>query len=319
MKKWLYFLILFIGGLFYHAVFSKNFYRYKNAKGHVEVKDSITKAMEKGGYDVINHLGKVIKHVKPSKTLAQIQHKLWSIKNKKEKKQKQIKRDAELLRQFRSVGDIIYSRDSQLLALAKNISIQRRKTKSLYIQLEEQQKKAAHYERLGQTTPKILLNDIDSSRKQIINNKKNTKKLEQVKYRIEEYFGQDILRYKALEATRLVLNRKSKLQTKKTLTIYECFEQKTCNKAWGLAKKYAKNNASGRIEIMTDTLILTYRDRHKKGIALSFSRIPIHKNKTQIILDVVCNKNKKITRHCDTEKAKNILQGYQMYVKKHLY
>jgi len=313
---WLIITIIFCAAS--QSAFAKNYYRYKNADGAVEIKDKITKEMELTGYDVISELGKLIKHVKPTKTLAELDaDRLKKIeeRNKEIKFQQQIRHDADLLRQFSSIGDIIRNRDSQLLALEQRIRIQNSKEDLLKLQLEDQQQQAATYERLGQKVAKSLLNDIQASQDQIINNQLNTTFLEKEKIRVEQSFQRDIIRYKDLESVRMALRKDAREKEGTEPVIYNCPDSEACKRAWQLAQIYARDHATGKIEIITNSLILTSRPETATDIALSFSKIPAPENKIQIVLEVSCSPEEAGVSYCKTEKLKHIRKNYLEYLK----
>ncbi|MCW9018378.1 MAG: hypothetical protein OQJ89_15505, partial [Kangiellaceae bacterium] len=239
---------------------AKEFYRFKNAEGAMIIKDQVTNEMIKVGYEILNESGRVIKRVPPGKTLAEEeQERLEEIEEKKKQiaLQQKIRSDAELLRQFSSIGDIIRNRDAQLLALEQRIKIQVSKSNLLKLQLEEQQRQAATHERLGQKLPKLLEKDIKNTHEQLANNAHNSGLLEQEKVTVAERYERDIIRYKELESLRKTLKKDEEESQGSMPVVYECPDKITCQKAWQIAQIYAKDNASGRIEIITNTLILT--------------------------------------------------------------
>ncbi len=301
-----------------YSVDARNFYRYKNSDGAVEIKDNITKEMELVGYDVISEQGKLIEHVEASKTLAELDQDRLKIIDKRNKKiefEQQLRRDADLLRQFSSIGDIIRNRDSQLLALEQRIRIQNSKEDLLNLQLEDQQQQAATYERLGQKVAQSLLSDIDASQDQIANNSINTELLEKEKVRVEKSFERDIIRYKELESVRIALRKNAREKEGSEPVIFDCPNSEICNRAWQLAQIYARDHATGKIEIITNTLILTSRPKEDSDIAISFSRIPAPDNKMQIVLEVSCSIEEPGVAFCNTEKVKQIRSDYLEYVR----
>jgi len=318
MKKTSWIIISIVLALASQMVFAKNYYRYKNATGAVEIKDKITKEMELVGYDVISLTGKLLKHVQPTKTLAQLDaDRLKKIdeRNKKIEFQQQLRKDADLLRQFTSIGDIIRNRDSQLLALEQRIRIQHSKEDLLNLQLEDQQQQAATYERLGKKVALSLLKDIDASLDQIASNSVNTSLLEREKYRVEKSFEKDIVRYKELESVRIALRKDARERDEMAPVLFDCKDEQVCNRAWQLAQIYARDNATGKIEIITNSLILTSRPSKTTDIAISFSKIPAPDDKKQIVLEVSCHPEEAGTTYCKTAKVKDIRKNYLEYLK----
>jgi hypothetical protein len=296
---------------------AKEFYRYKNSEGKMIVKDQINNEMIKTGYEVLNDSGTLVQKVAPGKTLAEEeQERLDKIEEKKShyQLQQRIRNDAELLRQFSSIGDIIRNRDAQLLGLEQRIRIQKSKSDLLKLQLEDQQKSAATSERLGQKIPKKLLQEIQASHDQIAGNARNTSFLEEQKVTIAKRFEGDIIRYKKLESLRMNLKQTKELNDGSKAIIYDCPSPKTCQLAWQLAQIYAKDNASGRIEIITNTLILTSKPEKDSDIALSFSKIPATDNNSQIVLEVSCNNTELGAQLCKSEIAKKMRTNYLSYI-----
>ncbi len=315
-KNWLIISLILVCGS--QSLFAANYYRYKGPDGRVEIKDKITKEMELAGYDVISELGKLIKHVEPTRTLAELDaDRLRRIeeKNKAIAFQQQLRRDADLLRQFSSLGDIIRNRDSQLLALEQRIRIQKSKEALLNLQLEDQQRQAATYERLGQKIAVSLQKDIVASQDQIVNNQINMGLLEKEKIRVEKSFERDIIRYKELESVRIALRKNAREKEGTEPVIYNCPDNQVCNRAWQLAQIYARDHSTGKIEIITNTLILTSRPEGDLDIAISFSRIPAPDNKMQIVLEVSCSTEEPGVAYCKTEKVKQIRKNYIEYLK----
>ncbi len=299
-------------------VSAKNYYRYKNDAGQVEIKDKINRKMELVGYDVISESGKLIKHIPPTKTLAELDAdrlRRLEERNKEIEATQQRHRDADLLRQFSSIGDIIRNRDSQLLALEQRIRIQHSKEDLLNLQLEDQQQQAATYERLGQKVAKTILKDIQASQDQITNNRDNTVLLEKEKIRVEKSFERDIIRYKELESVRIALRKNAREKQEEEPIIFDCPNDQVCNRAWQLAQIYARDHATGKIEIITNTLILTSRPTEDSDIAISFSRIPAPDNKMLIVLEVSCSTKEPGVEFCKTAKVKGIRKNYLEYLK----
>lgn len=321
MMRFIALTICLLSVIFSPLLSAKNFYRFKNVDGAVEIKDKITREMEMVGYDVISETGKLIKHIQPTKTLAQLEEdRLRRIedRNKEIEFQQQLRHDADLLRQFSSIGDIIRNRDSQLLALEQRIRIQNSKRDLLHLQLEDQQQQAATYERLGQRVAKTLLNDIQASQDQIANNEINTSFLEKEKIRVEKSFERDIIRFKDLESVRMALRKSAKKKEGTDPVIYECRSTESCDRAWQLAQIYARDNATGKIEIITNTLILTSRPEEPTDIAISFSKIPAPDNMMQIVLEVSCSPKESGVTYCKTPGLISIRKNYLSYLKQRM-
>jgi len=301
---------------------AKQFYRFVNNEGKVVLKDQVTNEMVARGYEVLNSNGRVIKKVPPGKTLAEMEKdrlKLIEEKKKEIALQQKIKYDAELLRQFSSIGDIIRNRDAQLLALEQRIKIQRSKSDLLKLQLEDQQRQAAIHERLGQKLPKLLRDDIQGTMDQIAANQNNSVMLEEEKVNVADRYQNDIIRYKELESLRKTLRKNDEEKSKGLKPIiFDCESRGECQKAWQLAQIYAKDNASGRIEIITNTLILTSKPEKDTDVSLSFSKIPSPNDLSQIVFEVTCNNSEQGVELCKSDFVKNLRVNYLSFVNKQI-
>jgi hypothetical protein len=298
---------------------AKSFYRYKNKQGQVVIKDQLTNEMIAAGYDEISENGNLIRRVPPGKTLAELeQEKLKKIEEQKRKLelQRQIRRDAELLRQFSSVSDIIRTRDAQLLGLEQRIKIQGSKSDLLKLQLEDQQRQAATYERLGQKIPKVLQDDIAHTMKLIEDNEHNAKILEEEKKKVAARYEKDILRFRDLQAKRRALKQVEEEEKAKEPVVYNCPTVKACDQAWQVAQVFARDNATGQIEIITNTLILTSKPEKNHDIGISFSRLPNGNNKYQIVLEISCSDSEKGVEFCKTETVRDLRKQFLEEVKK---
>lgn len=296
------------------SLMAKEFYRYRNADGHLLIIDQLNNEMLAVGYDVLSERGMLIKKVPPARTLAEEEEKRLAIiaqKQAEKDRQKQLRHDVDLLRQYSSISDIIRNRDAQLLGLTQRIRIQESKKGLLTIQLEEQQKQAANHERLGKKTPGLLKNDILITHKQIATNARGSITLEEEKIVVAAKFEKDILRYKELESLRMT-KKQSSSDNKNEFkpVIYECPNNNSCIKAWQLAQVFAKDNSTGQIEIITDTLIITSKPEKDSDIALSFTRLPATDNKTQIIFEVSCKNSKQGSELCKSQEIKLMRSNY---------
>jgi hypothetical protein len=313
------FLILLAG--LASSVSAKQFYRFKNAEGNIIIKDQVTNEMIALGYDIINDNGQVISRVGPGKTLQELEEeRLEKVEQRKAEMalKQQIRSDSDLLRLFSSIGDIIRTRDSQLLGLEQRIRIQGSKSELLKLQLEDQQAQAAIYERQGQNVPPAILKDIEATQLQIEDNYRNSVILEEEKIEVAKRYEKDIVRYKELESMRMTLKKQEAKTDYSRPVIYDCPDLDTCQKAWQLAQIYAKDNASGEIEIITNTLILTSKPTKDADLAISFSRIPAPNNGNQIVLEVSCNDSDLGAELCRSEQVKNLRKNYLTTIERRL-
>ncbi len=321
MKRFFHSFFITIILLCSHSIFAKQFYRFKNNEGNVIVKDQVSNEMIANGYDVISETGQLIEQVPPGKTLAETEkERLKELEKKQEELalRRRIRDDAELLRQFSSIGDIIRNRDAQLLALEQRIKIQASKSDLLKLQLEDQQRQAATHERLSQPIPKLLTEDMKTTRAQIKDNVINSELLEKEKVTVADRYEKDIIRYKELESLRKTIKKQDSRNDGSKAVTYDCPNRNICNKAWQVAQIYAKDNASGQIEIITNALIVTSRPEEDLDLGLSFSRLPSKGNEEQIVFEVTCSDTEKGAALCRGDIVKNLRANFLKTVKRRI-
>ena len=307
--------------IFAQSVSAQQYYRFKNDKGEIIVIDHLTTDAIAKGYDVLNQSGQLIDRVAPAKTFEELQQEKEHQKKlliKEREKQRQLKRDAELLRLFASVSDMVRAKEAQLAGITQRSEMNANEKALLIANLEQAQKQAADYERLGDTVPPQLTGRISQMQKQIEKREKNQTVLLNEKKLISDRFDKDIIRFKELQAKRLAYHLDNdKKSSSNTVARHTCNSSEECLKVWQLAQIYASNNATGKIEIITDTLILTASPKQDEDISLSFSKIP-GKTNAQVIMEINCNNSEAGTALCKNNKITQIRDGFLEYIARQL-
>ena len=298
-------------------------YKYVDESGTLVIKDYLPPEVIAKGYSIVNTSGQTIEVVPPVKTKEQLaeEKKLKKQREAEERARREAaRRDADLIRQFTRVEDIMRARDTQISALDVQISIRNGQTNLLTTQLEEMQRHAADYERRGQPVPAQLQKDIRESQRQIGENKSFVDTQNGEKARVSDRFRLDIIRFKELQAARVVRQRDSNDGEVGSFTqaISNCTGRDNCRKAWQLAQIYARDNATRSLEIVTDTLILTGKPIGDRDISLSFSLVPDREDVSQIVLEVACATNDAGAQLCQTERVRNIVLGFDAYMQSKL-
>ena len=308
--------------LAHYSVEAKQYYRYIDGKGHFIVLDYLTQEALETGYDVINEDGKVINKVPPVKTIGEIEKEKQEQKDAEKEKQeqkKQLKKDVELLKLFASVNDIVRAKNAQLKGIEQRNEINENEKLLLIDNLKHVQKQAAGYERTGSKIPDQLNLKISQLQKQIKQRERNQEVIRQEKEVVSERFEKDIIRFKELQARRLVhrIENSDSSNAKNNVAVYTCKNNEECNKVWQLAQVYAKNNATGKLEIITDTLILTSAPVQDADISLAFSKIP-GKSQAQVILEISCAETDAGNRLCYSNEVTKVRDGFIKLVEEKL-
>ncbi|NVJ51522.1 MAG: hypothetical protein HWE13_01325 [Gammaproteobacteria bacterium] len=321
LKKLVWMTALVVSLTAWVDVAAKSYYRFKNDEGQIILLDQLTPEAIAKGYDVINDQGQLVQRVPPAKTLGELEEdkqRQLEEKRKERERQRQLRRDAELLRLFATAEDIQRARDAALLGVEQRLEINNNEQALLKNQLEDLQRRAANFERMSQDIPKKLREDILEVQKQITDRERNKTIIEGERQQITDEYEKDLIRFKELQAQRMVLKYKNEQNQKDAnLFVMTCDSQKRCTDIWRLAQVYAQRNASGRLEIVTDTIILTSAPKQDSEVGISFSRLP-GKTETQIILEVTCNNTDAGKSLCQSVEARKIAHGFDDFVAEQL-
>ncbi|WP_144392183.1 hypothetical protein [Pleionea sediminis] len=304
------------------SVDAKKFYRFKNSEGQTILLDQLSPEAIEKGYEIINERGQLVQRVGPAKTLGEMEEekeKEKELKRKERERQRQIRRDAELLRLFSTVEDIMRARDAALLGVQQRSELNKNEKELIKASLEDSQRRAADYERLGKKVPKNLTENIATLQKQIANRETNEKAIEEEGNRIKEEFERDIIRFKELQAKRMAHRFKndSDSEQKNNVLMMTCDTSQSCKNIWQLAQVYAQSNSSGRLEVVTDTIILTSAPKQDSDVGISFSRLP-SKTNTQIIIEVSCTDTDAGQQLCSGPEAQKLVNGFKEFVDKQI-
>ncbi len=297
-------------------------YKYTNAEGVTIIKDFLPAKVVPKGYTIVDKYGNTIKVVAPVQTKEEKAAKQRRLKLAKEEEKKiraQLQRDNELLRQFTTTEDLVRARENQLNSIRVEIGIRASNTNRIKRQLKQYQQKAAGFERRGQPVPKALIDNIEISLKQIADSDNFITDKNDEQDRVIAKFEIDIKRFDELNAQRKRRMAANAAQRKlNSLYSFRCEDLSKCAKAWQLAQLYAKDHASGRIELITDTLIITEKPHKDSDLSLSFTRIPDRENNVEIRLDIYCRDNAAGKSLCASGKVIAIKQGMAPFIKSHL-
>lgn len=299
------------------VVDAKNYYRFKDSNDRLVVKDYLPNSALKSGYEVINESGRVVEVVPPlmtkeEKIAEELRQEKIAEQQAKERKMRQ--HDRLLLRQYRTIDDIKRTEESQTASLKINISILNSHNKSLEDKLTNLQSSAANFERKGKPVPQSILSQIDATKGQIDENISSIARYESQEDIIREQFKNDLVRFKELQAMRLVEQYAQDQSSLPTTTKVECESRKSCERSWKLAQIFAHENASNKLEIVTDSLIISSKPKSDEQVGLSITRIPAEDEAMQIVLEVQCYGSEAGEKLCKGDKVNKLKTEFIQYI-----
>jgi hypothetical protein len=175
---------------------------WTNSEGHRECGQTVPPEYSQQRIDVLNERGIVVEVKEAAKTKEQLAEEARQKELQKEQQRRiaeQKRRDMILLSTFTTVRDIKLARTQRINAIVGIIEITNSNTKSLKSNFSAVQKKAANYERAGETPPQELLDEMASINRQISDNDEFVLKKKKEIDAINKRFEADLKRFQELK------------------------------------------------------------------------------------------------------------------------
>jgi hypothetical protein len=312
-------LLLMLSG---QCAFAKKMYRWADENGKVFYSDLIPPEQSKHRRESLNKNVRVVEIVEKEKTKAQreLENRLNALRKQQQRiinKQKAL--DKVLLSTFRTLDDMEVALKAKLSSLDGQRKSMQGNLSRLKKQLQQQQKKAAQFERDGRKVPAILIEDISGSKHQIDLAIVDIAKQFEKKAAATEKFEVDMERFSFL--TQANMGRKdlsrqtADIQAENELGLFICESELQCNKAWKNAKKFVRLYSTAAFDIETDKLVLSQAPYKDTDLSLSVSKMNVENNKQQLFLDIRCRLSSVGIELCHGEKVKKIRNSFSDYIK----
>lgn len=304
------------------SALAKKMYRWVDEQGNIRYSDQVPPDQVKHRRESLSDTARVLEVVEKEKTKAQreLEKRLLILRKQQDeiiKKQKS--HDKVLLSTFRTVDDMELAFKGKMLALDGQRKMFQGNLKRLEQQLQQQQKRAAQYERDGRKVPPVLLAKIADFKEQIAQAFIEISKQFDKKKRVGEQFEADIARFAFLTQSgseSKVLSRKTaENKAENELGLYICETEAQCDKAWLAAKQFVYSYSTTELDIETGTLIMSMTPYKDTDLSLSVSKMDEDNNKKQIFLDIRCRNSSSGKELCRGEKAKKIRYSFSDYIK----
>lgn len=312
-------LVCLLYGLGSQAVLAKKMYRWVDDDGSTFFSDQVPPDQTKHRRDLLSKTGRVVESTEKAKTKEQMEFesRLAELRLAQEKliKRQRI-HDTVLLGTYRSKDDLIaainermQSFDTQKKALEGDLN-------RLVQQIEEQQKKAAGFERNGEKVPKELLAHIQSSQQQIQQARLAINDHVVKQSQVKKEYDADIDRYLFLTQTYNygVRNKMASIKEANELGLFYCENDRQCNKAWEIARAFVEFYSTTAPDVFNAKLIMNRPPATDSDLSLSLSKIPINEEDYQLFLDIRCRDSLSGMQLCASQKVKDIRSAFRPYV-----
>ena len=202
MKTRLYTVFLLVLFSFVNqTVLAKNIMCWQNKQKVRECGETVPPEYAQQRIEVLNDQGIIIKVIHARKTRAQLAQEEQQAQKQAAENERR-RQDIILLKTYTSEQEMQASRDKKLTTIDGNISIVNGNIRILTGSLEHLQKQAANHERSGSKVPAQLLNDITSTKKQIVATEQHLNETMQRRSDIVKQYEKDLARYRELKGSK---------------------------------------------------------------------------------------------------------------------
>jgi len=312
-------LLCLLLGLGSQAALAKKMYRWVDENGNTYFSDQVPPDQTQHRRDVLSKSGRVVESTEKAKTKEQqeFESRLAELRKAQDKLiQRQKIHDTVLLSTYRSKEDLItdievkmHSFETQKKALEGDLN-------RLIQQLEEQQKKAAAFERNGQKVPEELLGHINSTQQQIQQSRVAVSDHTLKQAQVQKEYDADVERFLFLTQTNNPesKNKLASIKEANELGLFYCENDRQCNKAWEIARAFVEFHSTTAPDVFNDKLIMNRPPAIDTDLSLSLSKIPVNDDEYQLFLDIRCRDSLPGKDLCASQRIKDIRSAFRPYV-----
>ncbi|WP_288103727.1 DUF4124 domain-containing protein [Sedimenticola sp.] len=296
-------------------------YRWVDAEGNVHLSDRVPTEHARSARSELSETGREVERVQAAKTAEEIAREQELEKLRAEQQRLieiQHAKDQVLLRTFRTEDDLLMARNGKLAAIDSNIQVIRSNIRRMKNRLAEMQQNAASMERQGQRLSDNLLKDIENTRAQLRDSYTTIIQKEQEKETIRNSASKDLARFRSLKNLREE-NADPQLNQEKTAslldTVVVCEDNRACDQAWIKVEEYVRKFATTRLQMLSDSIIMSAAPLKDDDISLTASRI-VYKDRpgAELFMDLQCKPSPRGIDLCNTEAVEKIRTGFRDYL-----
>ena len=301
-------------------------YRWVDQSGNIYYSDKVPPRQSKLERKVLNEQGRVIETVDAAKTDEQfaLEKRLELLRKEQEKIiAKQKSNDKVLLSTFRNIDDLRLTLKGKLNSVDAHKRMLEGALASLNDTLASARSRAAQEERKGRRVPTTILKLISDTEDEINNTYDQIAKIIEQHKTIQRKFNKDIERFIFLTQgsrsnTQTLIDENAETQAANVLGLFNCFDRKTCDLAWEIARQFVMFHSTTHINFNTETLIMSSDPKVGSDLSLSVSKSKRTNNKTSIFLDIRCHHSTRGAELCKSAQVTRIRQSFMPYIESKL-
>ncbi|GAB6139500.1 hypothetical protein JCM14076_02290 [Methylosoma difficile] len=304
---------------------SNKVYRLEDDTGNTVFSDQVRPEQAKYKRELLNNSARVLEVTERAKSKEQqaLERRLDALRKQQDKLIAEQKlRDNALLSTYHTKEEIFAALKIKMDSFANQLASMEGNLRHVDEQLRSQQKIAANLERDEQKVPKKLLDDIESSHKQIKQIRDNLVLIMDRQRLTKSELMADVDRYLFLTQTHKKpenggVNIPS-IKEANALGLFYCENDHQCNKAWEIARSFVNQHSTTKPDVFNEKLIMNRPPATDTDISLSLSRIPITENEFQLFLDIHCHESVVGQELCESDKVRKIRTSFRSFVNESL-
>lgn len=292
-------------------------FRWVDEEGNVHYSDSVPADRVKSGHTELSDSGIRINSVPPVKTPEEVEKEkeLERLRAQQEKLLEQQRAvDLVLLRSFRSDDDLLMARDGKLAAIDVMIGVTKNNVRRKQEWLAGLRAEAGNLERVGQSVPKHLIDNIAQTERAIRDAYATIVEREQQKKSIRSSFERDLARFRQLKN---LPETESPIQAEDAArpvlhNIVTCSSLDECGSLWSKATAYVRKHATTPVQTGGANIFITAPPAGEQDISLILSRIDDKVGPgASLFLDLQCKRSLLGREMCESDDAQRIIEGFR--------
>ncbi|CAK0748184.1 putative DUF4124 domain-containing protein [Gammaproteobacteria bacterium] len=316
---------------------ANNFFKWTDEKGVIHYGDHVPPEDSQKGRAEVNKYGLTVGVTSAAKTKEQLiedERKARIQAEERRKVEEQMAKDRVLLTSYANEKDLEMGRNGKLDALDGIIRITESNIAILRRSMSDMTAQAAERERSGQSVPDDIRRDISSAQDLVTKHDAYIKVKRKEQEELRAQFDADLKRFRELRAMQGIempestplsqdasvpkMNNIAQETTTKALEAVsaKCDDSPSCAKAWSLAQLYVRAKANTRLQVVTNTRLLTTEPTQSTTIGLSVIRTQ-DQGGARLVLDVLCHNSPEGQKYCHTPQVRAVLDGFKDYVEGH--
>ena len=304
-------------------------YRWVDAEGKVHYTDRVPPEQVDKARTQLDERGLTIESVNAARTAEEIakEQELERLRAEQQRLiEEQKAADRVLLRTFRSEDDIEMTLNGKLAAIDVQIQVIRGNIKRIKQKLAGMQKDAAELELQGKSISKRFRKEIENSRQALKDSYAAIIRAERQKEQYRLAYRKDLERFRTLKHLTADQNQVQMAHKRNLILdrLYACVDEASCNQAWITAEKFVREFSTTKIQMLSDTIIMTAAPGKDQDISITVARIrhkptggdKAPKRGAQLFMDLQCKNSPLGDELCASPKAEKIRTGFTAFMAK---